>query len=429
MGVPISSLKYAGDRIENLQSGTTANSGNVIGKWAQSVVNNVGQAGSVHPGTAIEYAHTQQWIKENGMPNGGTLSRGYQGTGALGTAPGFVKSQDQITLLNNLAKYQPNGFEIRLPVNGVEGFSIKSGWSAFSDSKGAVVQLHDVSPKNVISGWGTGGMVDEYASEKEWLLAFKDSAMPIRTFASGKNATVKIKSAAVSATDKIFWATLVQLKKSGWNWTVKGKKITITPPGWFTDRKNIVLDPDQMAAASMSSSSEEAAVDNLSPGSIAREMIRSKALGVSSAAYKLAGVTSFQGLPISIENKKGDVRSGVAADGSKWTIKMPFDYGYIKGTKGADGQPVDCFIGPLKDCKFAYIVHQTKFDKSGYDEDKTMLGWPSAERAEKAYRSAYNNVDLFYSMSVIPMHEFIKKVLGTKNHKRPGKIHASEVAA
>ena len=159
------------------------------------------------------------------------------------------------------------------------------------------------------------------------------------------------------------------------------------------------------------SSDEEAAVDNMSPGSIAREMIRSKALGVSSAAYKLAGVTSFQGLPISIENKKGDTRSGVDADGVKWSVKMPFDYGYIKGTKGADGQPVDCFIGPLKDCKFAFIIHQTKFDKSGFDEDKCMLGWPSAERAEKAYRSAYNNVDLFYSMSVIPMHEFIKKAV------------------
>jgi hypothetical protein len=430
MGVPFSSVKDAAHRIDSLQSsGKTAEGGNKIGAWSQSVVNNVGQAGSVHLGTAIEYAHAQQWIKENGMANSGNMSRGYSGTGkTIDKAVGYVKSQDQITLLNTLVHMQPKGFEVSLPVNGVEGFSIKSGWSKFTNEKGAMVRLSNVDPKNVISGWGMGGMVDSYDGEKEWLLAFKDSSMPIRTFAGGNAKVEIIKGAVMSAKDKIFWATLVQLKKSGWNWTVKGKKITITPPGWFTDRKNIVLDPDQMAAASVSSSSEEAAVDNLSPGTIAREMIRSKALGVSSAAYKLAGVTSFQGLPISIENKKGDVRSGVAADGSKWTIKMPFDYGYIKGTKGADGQPVDCFIGPLKDCKFAYIVHQTKFDKSGYDEDKTMLGWPSAERAEKAYRSAYNNVDLFYSMSVIPMHEFIKKVLSTKNHKRPGKIHA-EVAA
>ena len=105
------------------------------------------------------------------------------------------------------------------------------------------------------------------------------------------------------------------------------------------------------------------------------------------------------------------------------------DYGYIKGTKGADGQPVDCFIGPLKDAKFAYVIHQTTYDGSSFDEDKVMLGWASAERAKAAYKSAYNNVDLFYSMSVIPMHEFIKKVLSTKNSKRPGKIHASEVAA
>jgi hypothetical protein len=439
MGVPISSLKYAGDRIGNLQSGTTANSGNVIGKWAQSVVNNVGQAGSVHPGTAIEYAHTQQWLKEQGggdpvkgMPNGGTMARGYQGTGEMNKNAGFKVSQAQITNLNNQVHLQPKGFEISMPVNGVEGFSIKPGWGQFSNEKGAVVQLHNVDPKNVLSGWGMGGMVDSYDTEKEWLLMFKDSSMPIRTFAGGKNATVKVTGAgeAVGAAvnDRLFWLGMVQLKKDGWNWTVKGKKITITPPGWFTDRKNIVLDPDQMAAASVSSSSEEAAVDNLSPGSIAREMIRSKALGVSSAAYKLAGVTSFQGLPISIENKKGDVRSGVDADGTKWSVVMPESYGYIKGTKGADGSPIDCFVGPLKDAKFAYICHINKTDGSGFDEDKTFIGFASATRAKAALLAAYSGVDVFHSMTILPMHEFIKRVLSTKNSKRPHKIHA-EVAA
>jgi hypothetical protein len=439
MGVPFSSLDYARDRIGNLQSGTTANSGNVIGKWAQSVVNNVGQAGSVHPGTAIEYAHTQQWLKEQGggdpvkgMPNGGTMARGYQGTGEMNKNAGFKVSQAQITNLNNQVHLQPKGFEISMPVNGVEGFSIKPGWGQFSNEKGAVVQLHNVDPKNVLSGWGMGGMVDSYDTEKEWLLMFKDSSMPIRTFAGGKNATVKVTGAgeAVGAAvnDRLFWLGMVQLKKDGWNWTVKGKKITITPPGWFTDRKNIVLDPDQMAAASVSSSSEEAAVDNLSPGSIAREMIRSKALGVSSAAYKLAGVTSFQGLPISIENKKGDVRSGVDADGTKWSVVMPESYGYIKGTKGADGSPIDCFVGPLKDAKFAYICHINKTDGSGFDEDKTFIGFASATRAKAALLAAYSGVDVFHSMTILPMHEFIKRVLSTKNSKRPHKIHA-EVAA
>lgn len=156
-----------------------------------------------------------------------------------------------------------------------------------------------------------------------------------------------------------------------------------------------------------------------------REHIRWKALSVAAVAHKLDGYTSFQGLPISIENKKGSVRSGVNSHtGKEWSVTMPFDYGYIKGTKGADGQAVDVFLGPIKDAKFVFIVHQNKPDGSDYDEDKVFLGFKSADAAKAAYNSAYDNGgEFFHSMTVLPMHEFIRKVLDTKN-KRPGKIHA-----
>jgi hypothetical protein len=170
---------------------------------------------------------------------------------------------------------------------------------------------------------------------------------------------------------------------------------------------------------------EDAAADFMSPGAIERSSVREKALSVTSKAYKLAGYTSFQGLPISIETAKGQVRKGMNADGTEWSVVMPCDYGYIKGTKGMDGQEVDCFLGPVKAAKFAYIVHQSKFDGNGFDEDKVLLGFSSADRAKKMYLSAYEKgVDLFQSMSVLPMHEFIQKVLATKDRKRPAKIHA-----
>ncbi len=118
-------------------------------------------------------------------------------------------------------------------------------------------------------------------------------------------------------------------------------------------------------------------------------------------AFKLQGHTRFAGLPISIENKKGSTRSGVDAFGKPWSVKMPFDYGYIGRTKGPDGDAYDCFVGPNANAKFAYVVHQCKqTDRDNWDEDKVMLGFDSADAAIRGYRSAYNNVDLFHSMII-----------------------------
>jgi hypothetical protein len=141
--------------------------------------------------------------------------------------------------------------------------------------------------------------------------------------------------------------------------------------------------------------------------------------------HKLQGHTRFAGLPISIENKKGSTRSGVDANGKPWSVVMPFDYGYIGKTKGPDGDAYDCFIGPNGAAKFAYVVHQCKqLDRNKWDEDKVMLGFNSADAAIRAYRSAYNNVDLFHSMTVMPIEVFKKKVRATLGKKRQDKLHA-----
>lgn len=135
---------------------------------------------------------------------------------------------------------------------------------------------------------------------------------------------------------------------------------------------------------------------------------------------KLQGHTRFAGMPISIENKKGTTRSGVGADGKPWSVRMPFDYGYIGKTKGKDGDGYDCFIGPNPQAKFAYVVHQSQqLYPDKWDEDKVMLGFDSADAAIRGYKSAYNNVDLFHSMTVLPIALFKKKV-----SKRQDKLHA-----
>ena len=106
--------------------------------------------------------------------------------------------------------------------------------------------------------------------------------------------------------------------------------------------------------------------------------------GVVFKDRKLQGRTEFQGLLISIENRRGSVRSGTDPDGKPWQTKMFLPYGYIRGTTGADGDEVDCFVGPDKSAPTAYVFHTYRQDGSmQYDEDKVMLGFKSAPEARR----------------------------------------------
>ena len=114
-------------------------------------------------------------------------------------------------------------------------------------------------------------------------------------------------------------------------------------------------------------------------------------LQMEKKSYRLQGQTEVQGIPIAIENKKGSVRKGTDRYGHKWETKMKNPYGYIKGTKGADGDEVDVFVGPKKDAKDAYVVHQHKPDGKGYDEDKVMLAFKNKAEAKKAFLRHYDD--------------------------------------
>lgn len=135
------------------------------------------------------------------------------------------------------------------------------------------------------------------------------------------------------------------------------------------------------------------------------------------ANRKLEGRTVFQGLPISIENDKGSVREGVdKATGKPWRTVMKYPYGYVRLSEGADGEHVDCYIGPNENAKNAFVVHQNDPNTGKYDEDKVMLGWDNAEDAKKAYLAHYDNPKFFGTMEAIPMEKFKEKCLATKGN-------------
>jgi hypothetical protein len=133
------------------------------------------------------------------------------------------------------------------------------------------------------------------------------------------------------------------------------------------------------------------------------------------SGHKLQGRTKIQGMDISIENLKDSVRSGTDKDGHNWSIKMKFDYGYIRGTVGRDKDHLDCYIGPAPDSERVFIVHQNDPVTEKYDEDKIMLGFETPEEAEKAYKSQYDRPGFFGNMEEMDIDTFKEKVFDENN--------------
>jgi hypothetical protein len=104
--------------------------------------------------------------------------------------------------------------------------------------------------------------------------------------------------------------------------------------------------------------------------------------------YKKGRIANLNGLRISIENPQGSMRRGVSPEGKAWETKLAHHYGDIEGTKGADGDPVDVFIGPRPDSKKIFVVDQKKPDGS-FDEHKVMMGFTSKEAARRGYLENY----------------------------------------
>ena len=124
------------------------------------------------------------------------------------------------------------------------------------------------------------------------------------------------------------------------------------------------------------------------------------------SGHKLQGRTKLYGMDISIENKKGSYRSGTDKDGHKWKTLMYYDYGYIRGTVGTDKDHLDCYVGPDKNAKKVYVIHQNDPVTHKYDEDKCMLCFNSAADAKAAYMKQYDRPGFYGSMTTMTIEQF-----------------------
>lgn len=121
-------------------------------------------------------------------------------------------------------------------------------------------------------------------------------------------------------------------------------------------------------------------------------------------SYKLPKI-KVNGMICVIENPRGTIRQGTTIDGMDWSSTMPHHYGYIKGVMGADGDELDCFVGPNMQSDRVYVINQNI--DGAFDEHKCMLGFDNADQARAAYDASYQlGWDGFDSMVDCSMDEF-----------------------
>lgn len=109
-----------------------------------------------------------------------------------------------------------------------------------------------------------------------------------------------------------------------------------------------------------------------------------------SGNYK-KGRVSIHGVEVAIENPKGSIRTNKDPNGPKWKVKLPVDYGYIEGTNGVDGDPVDVYLGADHDASYVYVIDQLDFETRAFDEHKVMMGFKNEQAALKAYDAAFSD--------------------------------------
>jgi len=103
------------------------------------------------------------------------------------------------------------------------------------------------------------------------------------------------------------------------------------------------------------------------------------------------GHPELQGVKIAVENPVGSVRTGTDETGRSWKQKLKDAYGYVKGTLGADGDPVDTFVGTNVKSEKVFVVDQINQTSGEFDEHKVMLGYSNGLDARRAYSRNYED--------------------------------------
>ncbi len=113
----------------------------------------------------------------------------------------------------------------------------------------------------------------------------------------------------------------------------------------------------------------------------------------------------MQGIAVTIENRAGSIRAGKNSEGTPWRIRLTYDYGFFPGTTGADGDEIDCFLGPDPEAATAFVIRTATPDDPLLHEEKVMLGFADEFEARKAFLENYTDPSFFAGISPLSMDE------------------------
>lgn len=99
-------------------------------------------------------------------------------------------------------------------------------------------------------------------------------------------------------------------------------------------------------------------------------------------------LVSYHGIPVNIEIP---IRTYRFCSTFAPVYMVSASYGEFAGTKGADGEPIDCYIGQFLGSEQIFIINQAD-NYGNFDEHKVMVGFLSKDDAISAYSASTNGL-------------------------------------
>lgn len=152
---------------------------------------------------------------------------------------------------------------------------------------------------------------------------------------------------------------------------------------------------------------------------IAKGELDLSVLTKKTANDKTNKIVNFDGIKINIEWPAGSVREYEDSDYKRY---MLYDYGYIRGVGGHDGEELDVFIGDEKDADKVYVIEQlaglweaenTDAELGDFDEYDIFIGFENAEEARNCFLLHYNPEQFgdVMEMGIDEFKDFVIEVL------------------
>jgi hypothetical protein len=142
-----------------------------------------------------------------------------------------------------------------------------------------------------------------------------------------------------------------------------------------------------------------------------------------------SGHVRLHGLDVTIQVPKGGMRRGIDRAGKPWEREASAHYGHLRGTEGADHEPVDVYLGPHAEDPKAkvFVIDQARPGSNIFDEHKSMVGFSSGHAARDAYTANFpKDVKTFggiREMSIDQFRSWVKDGDLSKPASDSGKVH------